>query len=89
MYLLIFIFQALGHIYEHKALELIFHYMNVKKSGNARLSFETMRFLGSLLFHKKFCIEFVNIGGIQKLLQVCLCNDYIFSIIQRSLYFNM
>ncbi|XP_045592947.1 DDB1- and CUL4-associated factor 1 isoform X3 [Procambarus clarkii] len=62
--------ESLGHVYEHNALELIFHYMNVRKTGNARLSFEGLRFLGSLLFHKKFCLEFVNMGGIQKLLQV-------------------
>ncbi|XP_069954459.1 DDB1- and CUL4-associated factor 1 isoform X2 [Cherax quadricarinatus] len=62
--------ESLGHVYEHNALELIFHYMNVRKTGNARLSFEGLRFLGSLLFHKKFCLEFVNMGGMQKLLQV-------------------
>ncbi|XP_042233181.1 DDB1- and CUL4-associated factor 1-like isoform X2 [Homarus americanus] len=62
--------ESLGNVYEHNALELIFHYMNVRKTGNARLSFEGLRFLGSLLFHKKFCLEFVNMGGVQKLLQV-------------------
>lgn len=62
--------ESLGHVYEHNALELIFHYMNVRKTGSARLSFEGLRFLGSLLFHKKFCLEFVNMGGVRKLLQV-------------------
>ncbi|XP_037787804.1 DDB1- and CUL4-associated factor 1-like [Penaeus monodon] len=62
--------ESLGHVYEHNALELIFHYINVRRTCNARLSFEALRFLGSLLFHKKFCLEFVNMGGMQKLLQV-------------------
>lgn len=62
--------QSLGHVYEYHALDLIFHYMQVRKVGNARLSFEGLRFLGSLLFHKKFCLEFVNMGGIQELLKV-------------------
>ncbi|KAK7070849.1 hypothetical protein SK128_017179 [Halocaridina rubra] len=62
--------ESLGHVYEHNALELIFHYINVRRTCNARLSFEALRFLGSLLFHKKFCMEFVNMGGMQKLLQV-------------------
>ncbi|XP_066939041.1 DDB1- and CUL4-associated factor 1 isoform X1 [Macrobrachium rosenbergii] len=62
--------ESLGHVYEHNALELIFHYINVRRTGNARLSFEALRFLGSLLFHKKFCLEFVKMGGMQKLLQV-------------------
>lgn len=62
--------ESLGHVYEHNALELIFHYINVRKTGNARLSFEALRFLGSLLFHKKFCLEFVKMGGMQKLLAV-------------------
>ncbi|XP_068246230.1 DDB1- and CUL4-associated factor 1 isoform X2 [Palaemon carinicauda] len=62
--------ESLGHVYEYNALELIFHYINVRRTGNARLSFEALRFLGSLLFHKKFCLEFVTMGGMQKLLQV-------------------
>ncbi|CAL4121266.1 unnamed protein product, partial [Meganyctiphanes norvegica] len=62
--------ESLGHVYEYNALELIFHYINVRKTGNARLSFEALRFLGSLLFHKKFCLEFVKMGGMQKLLAV-------------------
>ncbi|XP_076063100.1 lisH and WD40 domain-containing protein mahjong isoform X2 [Oratosquilla oratoria] len=62
--------ESLGHVYEHNALELILHYINVRRTGNARLSFEALRFLGSLLFHKKFCLEFVTMGGVQKLLQV-------------------
>ncbi|KAG0717965.1 DDB1- and CUL4-associated factor 1 [Chionoecetes opilio] len=62
--------ESLSHVYEHHALELIVHYMQVRRVGNARLSFEGLRFLGSLLFHKKFCLEFVNMGGIQELLKV-------------------
>ena len=62
--------EALGHVYEHHALDLVFHYINLRQISHARLSFEALRFLGSLLFHKKFCIEFVQMNGIQKLLQV-------------------
>ncbi|KAK3855993.1 hypothetical protein Pcinc_037639 [Petrolisthes cinctipes] len=62
--------ESLGHVYEHNTMDLIFHYLDVRRTAHSRLSFEALRFLGSLLFHKKFCIEFVNVGGIQKLLQV-------------------
>ena len=62
--------ESLGHVFEYRALDLIFHYINVRKTCHARLSFEALRFLGSLLFHKKFCLEFVNRGGVQILLQV-------------------
>ncbi|KAB7500608.1 Protein VPRBP [Armadillidium nasatum] len=62
--------ESLGHVYEHHALDLVFHFINIRHTTHARLSFEALRFLGSLLFHKKFCLEFVNMGGIQKLLQV-------------------
>lgn len=62
--------ESLGHVFEYKALDLIFHYINVRNTCHARLSFEALRFLGSLLFHKKFCLEFVNRGGVQILLNV-------------------
>jgi len=64
--------ECLAHVFEYKALDLIFHYINVRKTCHARLSFEALRFLGSLLFHKKFCLEFVNRKGVQRLLQVSL-----------------
>ncbi|XP_047741540.1 DDB1- and CUL4-associated factor 1 [Hyalella azteca] len=62
--------ESLGNVFEYRALDLIFHYINVRKTCHARLSFEALRFLGSLLFHKKFCLEFVNRGGVQMLMQI-------------------
>ena len=62
--------ESLANVFEYKALDLIFHYINVRKTSHARLSFEALRFLGSLLFHKKFCLEFVVRGGMPILLQV-------------------
>ena len=62
--------QSLGHLFEYRALDLTFHYINVRKTCHAHLSFEALGFLGSLLLYKKFCIEFVNRGGVQILLQV-------------------
>ncbi|XP_034942278.1 protein mahjong isoform X3 [Chelonus insularis] len=62
--------EFLGHIFEQKALELIFKYINVRETKDSRLAFEALKYLASLLCHKKFSIEFLNMGGLQKLLDV-------------------
>ncbi|KAG8321338.1 hypothetical protein J6590_048683 [Homalodisca vitripennis] len=44
--------------------------MNLRESRNSRLSFEALKYLASLLCHKKFSIEFINMQGLQRLLEV-------------------
>ncbi|XP_070530641.1 protein mahjong isoform X2 [Cardiocondyla obscurior] len=62
--------EFLGHVFEHNALELILKYINVRETKDSRLAFEALKYLASLLCHKKFSIEFLNVGGLQKLLDV-------------------
>lgn len=37
-------------------------YVDLKEHQNARLAFEALKYLGSLLCHKKFATEFTNAG---------------------------
>ncbi|KAK0076783.1 hypothetical protein PV325_004862 [Microctonus aethiopoides] len=62
--------EFLGHVFEQNALELILKYINIRETKDSRLAFEALKYLASLLCHKKFSIEFLNMGGLQKLLDV-------------------
>ncbi|XP_015439812.1 PREDICTED: protein mahjong [Dufourea novaeangliae] len=62
--------EFLGHVFEQDALKLILKYINVRETKDSRLAFEALKYLASLLCHKKFSIEFLNVGGLQKLLDV-------------------
>lgn len=62
--------ELLCHVFENKAIDLIMHYIDLKKNHDIRLAFESLKYLSSLLCHKKFSIEFLKIGGLQQLLQV-------------------
>lgn len=62
--------EFLGHVFEQNALDLILKYINVRETKDSRLAFEALKYLASLLCHKKFSIEFLNMGGLQKLLDV-------------------
>ncbi|CAB3371680.1 Hypothetical predicted protein [Cloeon dipterum] len=52
--------EYVAHAYEHNALEMVMKYVNLKEHQNARLAFEALKYLGSLLCHKKFATEFTN-----------------------------
>lgn len=62
--------EFLGHVFEQNALDLILNYINVRETKDSRLAFEALKYLASLLCHKKFSIEFLNVGGLQRLLEV-------------------
>ncbi|XP_034255066.1 DDB1- and CUL4-associated factor 1 isoform X2 [Thrips palmi] len=62
--------EFLSHVFEQNALELILKYTNLRESKDARLAFEALKYLASLLCHKKFSIEFINVHGLQRLLEV-------------------
>ncbi|CAL1260932.1 unnamed protein product [Larinioides sclopetarius] len=62
--------DLLGHIVEEKALPLILKYIDLHQNPDVRLAFEALKYLASLLCHKKIAIEFLNIGGLQLLLKV-------------------
>ncbi|KAG1680062.1 DDB1- and CUL4-associated factor 1 [Nymphon striatum] len=60
----------LSHIFEHNALTQILKYTDLNKNSDVRLAFEALKYLASLLCHKKVAIEFINMKGLQKLLAV-------------------
>ncbi|XP_054275283.1 protein mahjong-like isoform X2 [Macrosteles quadrilineatus] len=62
--------EFLSHVFEKNALDLILQIMNLRDSRNSRLSFEALKYLAALLCHKKFSIEFINMQGLQRLLEV-------------------
>ncbi|GBP38183.1 Protein mahjong [Eumeta japonica] len=62
--------EFLSHVFEQNALGLILELLNVRESKDSRLAFEALKYLASLLCHKKFSIDFINMGGLQKFLEV-------------------
>ncbi|XP_053623270.1 protein mahjong [Plodia interpunctella] len=62
--------EFLSHVFEQNALGLILGYLNVRESRDSRLAFEALKYLAALLCHKKFSIDFINMGGLQKFLDV-------------------
>lgn len=62
--------ELLGHMFEQKALHLILNYINFDETRDSRLSFEALKYLGALLCHKKFSLEFIQQQGLQRLLEI-------------------
>ncbi|ESN96091.1 hypothetical protein HELRODRAFT_67592 [Helobdella robusta] len=62
--------ELVGHVYEHQIMDLLFYYIDLKKNKDVRLAFEALKYLAALLCHKRFAIDFLQAGGIQKLLEV-------------------
>ncbi|XP_055695388.1 protein mahjong isoform X2 [Lutzomyia longipalpis] len=62
--------EFLGQVFENNAMSIIFRYIEKLDSKETCLAFEALKYLASLLCHKKFSIEFVANGGLQRLLQV-------------------
>ncbi|KAI8427007.1 hypothetical protein MSG28_014652 [Choristoneura fumiferana] len=62
--------EFLSHVFAQNALGLILGYLNVRESRDSRLAFEALKYLAALLCHKKFSIDFINMGGLQKFLEV-------------------
>ncbi|XP_067935368.1 DDB1- and CUL4-associated factor 1-like isoform X2 [Watersipora subatra] len=62
--------ELLPEVFTNKAMDIVFHYLNYQKNCDIRLGFAAVRYLASLLCHKKFGIEFINSGGLEKFLTV-------------------
>ncbi|XP_038069223.1 DDB1- and CUL4-associated factor 1-like [Patiria miniata] len=62
--------ELLGTMFENGAMDIVMHYIDLQKSGDTRLTFDGLKYLSSLICHKKFAVEFVERGGVQQLLQV-------------------
>lgn len=57
--------EFLGQVFEHNAMQLIFRYIENLDPKNTCLAFEALKYLASLLCHKKFSLEFINNGGLE------------------------
>lgn len=57
--------EFLGQVFEHNAMQLIFQYIDNLDPKNTCLAFEALKYLASLLCHKKFSLEFINNGGLE------------------------
>ncbi|KAL5291108.1 VPRBP family protein [Megaselia abdita] len=62
--------EFLGMVFEHKAMQLIIGYIDNLDPKDTCLAFEALKYLASLLCHKKFALEFVSSGGLDYLLKV-------------------
>ncbi|XP_068171013.1 DDB1- and CUL4-associated factor 1-like isoform X1 [Antennarius striatus] len=52
------------------ACALLMTYVDLRHTRDVRLTFDALLFLASLLLHKKFAVEFIANGGVQKLLDI-------------------
>lgn len=62
--------ELLIHMFEHKALSLILHFIDARMNSDVRLAFDALKFLAAFLTHKKFALEFLDHGGLLQLLRV-------------------
>lgn len=62
--------ELLVHMFEHKALSYILHFIDARKNQDIRLAFDALKFLAAFLTHKKFALEFLDHGGLTQLLRV-------------------
>lgn len=57
--------EFLGLVFEHNAMQLIFGYIENLDRRDTCLAFEALKYLASLLCHKKFALEFISHGGLE------------------------
>lgn len=62
--------EFLPFIFEHNAMDIIFNFLENVDQKDLCLAFEALKYLASLLCHKKCCIEFLSRHGLQKLLRL-------------------
>eukprot|EP00057_Strongylocentrotus_purpuratus_P023259 XP_011677733.1 PREDICTED: protein VPRBP [Strongylocentrotus purpuratus] len=62
--------ELLGAMFENGSMELVLHYIDLNKTNDVRLTFDALKYLSSLLCHKKFAMEFLELNGLQKLLEI-------------------
>ncbi|GMT25335.1 hypothetical protein PFISCL1PPCAC_16632 [Pristionchus fissidentatus] len=56
--------------YEGNSMSLLFDYVSLEFTDDVRLTFDALKYLCSLLVHRKFALEFVSKNGVEKLLKV-------------------
>ncbi len=63
-------FQFVGFVFNEDVAGLLRPLISVRETKDARLAFESLRFLMALFCHKKFVLEWVARGGVELLLEV-------------------
>ncbi|CAN9512112.1 unnamed protein product [Ophioblennius macclurei] len=74
------ILQYLAPLGEHQELLVVFmqldtrslliEYLDLSQTRSVQVTFHALRFLASLLLHKKFAADFITHGGVERLLQI-------------------
>lgn len=64
--------ELLPIAFELNVIDLIYHYINPHVQTDPILACYALLFLSSLLCHKKFIVEFIVRGGIQRILEITL-----------------
>lgn len=64
--------ELLPVAFDLNVIDLIYHYINVKVQPDPQLACFALLYLSSLLCHKKFIVEFIFQGGIQRILEIPL-----------------
>lgn len=62
--------EFLPYIFEQNAMDIIFTFIDKVDPKDLCLAFEALKYLASLLCHKKYCIEFLSRNGLNKLLKL-------------------
>lgn len=62
--------EFLPFIFEQNAIDIIFGFLDNESLINSNIIFEALKYVASLLCHKKFCLEFLNKNGLQKILKL-------------------
>ncbi|KAJ1355503.1 hypothetical protein KIN20_012943 [Parelaphostrongylus tenuis] len=62
--------DLLNFAIEGHAMDLIFDYIDLERMRDVRLTFDALRYLTSLLVHRKFALEFIARGGVAALVKV-------------------
>lgn len=78
--------EFLGQVFEHNAMQLIFRYIENLDPKNTCLAFEALKYLASLLCHKKFSLEFINNNGLE-VTKICWSTVDILSEFLQIIFF--
>lgn len=62
--------EFLGNVFEQNAMQLIYGYIGPVEQRDTCLAFEALKYLASLLCHKKCALEFITHGGLERLISV-------------------
>lgn len=62
--------DLLNFAIEGHAMDLILEYIDLERMRDVRLTFDALRYLTSLLVHRKFALEFIARGGVTALVKV-------------------